>query len=82
MKPSRSANSTETWRRSATGSSVGRSGAAPSRATPQRSQNRASAATTWPFGQIRSRAEPHDAQKLAPALLPVPQLVQVLTWRA
>ena len=44
---------------------------------PHSSQNRAPAATGWPFGQTSASPAPHSAQNFAPARFSAPQAAQV-----
>ena len=80
MKPTRSANSTETSRRSAAGGSLGGVGASrrPS-GLPHSPQKRTPASFGAPHdGHARASGEPHSPQNLRPAVLSAPHAVQAL----
>ena len=83
VKPTRSANSTDTSRRSATGRLVGAGDEAsvvsPSRRVPHRPQNLAPGTRGAPqFGQAAASGFPHWTQKLTSAEFSVPHRSQVI----
>ena len=85
MKPTRSAKSTDTRRRSATAIAMGGAAAAPGAgwamagsSEPQFAQKWADGRLAWPHtGQPDASRVPHWMQKFAPAWLAVPQLSQI-----
>ena len=89
MNPTRSANSTETRRRSATG--AGTKAGAPARAgsalcasdVPHSAQNFAAAGSCAPQDRhVRASAVPHSTQNFAPGMFSVAQLAQIIRCSA
>src|SRR6266511_2398318 len=77
VNPTRSANSTDTSRRSEVGASVTSAASAPSGA-PHWPQNRSSGSLAAPHeGQATARGLPHREQNRRPGRFSVPQLGQV-----
>ena len=84
MKPTRSANRTETSRRSAAAGSGAtgllRGDASPASAPPHSSQNACSGSAAAPHeGQASASGDPQPRQNLAPGRFSVPHAAQVVT---